>query len=325
MINNEILVSIVIPAYNEEKYIGMCLQSLSELEFDKDKLEIIVVDNGSTDRTLEIARSYTSNVIIKEKVKVGAVRNYGVSHAKGKYIVFLDSDCVVDKQWLSRGINKLQKDSKLVLGGQYLMRESPSWLEKYWVLTNSVEKIYQTTLVGGCIFIENKTFESVAGFNENLNSGEDSDLTYRLIQADFTVNIDPSLSVIHMGYPSEILPFIKRQIWHSSDYITSLKKSLKDKIFILTLCFMIGVITFTSGLLFHGHFNLLFLLLMVTPPALLSYKRISRSQTTYTGFFDVISIYAVDWLYLIGRTCGILLSFKNALANPAKDQKVDIR
>ena len=151
-------ISIVIPCFNEEKYIGECLSSIFELNYDLNNLEVILVDNGSSDRTIEIASQFPVKILVKKNVKVGGVRNYGVDHAKGKYIAFLDSDCVVDSDWLKNGVQHLESQPGLVVGGQYLLRDNPSWLEKYWVLPGSKEQVYLTTLVGGCIFIPKNIF-----------------------------------------------------------------------------------------------------------------------------------------------------------------------
>jgi len=318
------MISIVIPVFNEERYLAECLNSLMALDYEKSEYEIILVDNGSTDKTLEIARNYPIKIFIKEGVKVGAVRNYGVAQAQGEYIIFLDSDCVAEPSWLKYGISRIQTAKNLVLGGQYLLRDNPSWLEKYWVLNNSRSQIYLTTLVGGCIFIKKDTFTSLRGFNETLNSGEDSDLTYRLKNSGNNVEIDPQLSVIHLGFPSEILPFIKRQIWHSSDYVTNLRGAIRDKIFLLTIVFMTGAFSLILYMLLTNKVSYIAAAAVIFPPMALSYKRITRSKARLNSIIDFISIYCVDFFYLIGRSCGILLSFKKAITQ-TNELKVDRR
>lgn len=311
------MVSVVIPVFNEERYIAECLSSVTKLTYPSEHFEIILVDNGSTDRTLEIASTYPVRILVKENVRVGAVRNYGVEHAQGEIIVFLDSDCVVEPTWLSEGVDKLSDGTASVLGGQYLMRENPSWLEKYWVLTNSKSQVYQTTLVGGCIFIQKSTFESMNGFDESLSSGEDSDLTNRLRKAGVTVTIDPSLSVVHLGYPSTISSFVKRQIWHSADYINKFPSSLSDKIFLLSCAFLFGVLSSLLSVFFNPTLLGLFLLFITLPPALLSIKRVKRSRVKLESLFNYVSVYCVDFLYLIGRSIGILKGIKSLVITPA--------
>ena len=306
-------VSIIIPSFNEEKYIGDCLSSIFNSDYPTEKFEVILIDNGSTDKTVSIAKQYPIDVYIKKEVKVGALRNLGVAHSRGQFIIFIDSDCTVERDWISIGIKRLENDTRLVLGGQYLMRENPSWLEKYWVLNNSRTQIYQTTLVGGSIFIPKNIFLSISGFDEKINSGEDSDLTYRLRSAGYKVEIDPALSVVHLGYPSELVPFVRRQIWHSSDYITNFKKSIHDKVFILTSLFLISFIIIALQLVVFRTLNTHLMVIALIAPTLLTYKRVLRSKTKYTSPFDLISIYLIDILYLTGRSLGTLISLKNLL------------
>lgn len=311
-------VSIVIPVLNEERYLPFCLMSLISLSYPKDRCEILLVDNGSTDRTLEIAQSFSEVFIyLKENVKVGAVRNYGVQKAKGSVIVFLDSDCVVSQDWLTDGVRKLMANPDSVVGGQYLLRDDPSWLEKFWILTSPGRNVLESSLLGGCIFIPTVIFKNVGGFDEYLNAGEDSDLTARLKKRHFTVDIDPSLSVVHLGNPSRVRPFIARQLWHSSDYINGLPHTLRDKTFLLTLAFMTGVIGLLMSLLFLPAAKITLVvsaLLVFSCPAVLSVKRIMRAGAEYKRPFDYISIYLVDWLYITGRTLGVLSGLKKRLS-----------
>lgn len=313
MTPDRIRASVVIPAYNEERYLSACLTAILGSQLNRASFEVLVVDNGSEDGTIQIARRYPVTLLHKDKVKVGAVRNYGAHHAKGEYLVFLDADCVVDPEWLAIGLSKLEGNERLVLGGQYLMRENASWLEKYWVLNNAQVPRASTTLVGGSIFIRKQTFSMISGFAEHLNSGEDSELTERLRKAGFQVVIDQRLSVVHLGYPSQVIPFIRRQMWHSSDYVTNLRASMNDKVFLLTLVFMAGCLTFVVGLITTGHPSPPLLVPVLGPPLLLSYKRVSRSQTKHRTPYDLFSVYCVDVLYLIGRSWGVALSLRNVL------------
>lgn len=298
-------VSIVVPAFNEERYIRDCIESILELEYPADLLEVIAVDNGSTDRTNEILRNYPIRALELRNANVGAVRNFGAKFASGQVLVFLDADCIVESDWLKKGVIKLLNSDRLVLGGQYLLRENPSWFEKYWILNSSKNRVYLTTLVGGCIFIRAEVFNAVHGFDESLRSGEDSELTVRLIDNGDRVEIDPKLSVVHLGFPSALGEFVARQIWHSSDYITNLPKSLNDKVFLATILFFLGILIASSSVVFLNTALLLVgLVLSTVPPAALSLKRILRSEYKVKSLRSLLSIFLIDTLYLVGRCIG---------------------
>ena len=89
------LISVIVPVYNAEKYLDRCIQSIINQKYKE--LEIILVDDGSKDRSLEICNSYEKkdnriNVIHKENAGVSAARNTGIKKARGTYLAFLDDD-----------------------------------------------------------------------------------------------------------------------------------------------------------------------------------------------------------------------------------------
>ncbi|MGA7953342.1 MAG: glycosyltransferase family 2 protein, partial [Gloeobacterales cyanobacterium] len=94
------LISVVVPVYNEEKEISELLDSLMLLEWPRDRLEIICVDNNSTDRSLEILRSYPITVLQESKLGPYAARNLAIRKAKGEFIALTDADCKVSPSWI---------------------------------------------------------------------------------------------------------------------------------------------------------------------------------------------------------------------------------
>ena len=96
-------ISVIIPAFNEEKHIERCLRSINNQTFPKDNYEIIVVDDGSTDKTIEIVKKYFPNVRLKESPKNKGLPdslNIGINLSSSKYIVRLDADDFVSDQYL---------------------------------------------------------------------------------------------------------------------------------------------------------------------------------------------------------------------------------
>jgi len=100
-------ISVIVPAYNEERYLGKtlkCIQKAKEFLLKKDAVttEIIVVDNGSTDSTSDIAFSFGARVVTETKHNIARVRNAGASLAKGNVLVFIDADTIVPDELLWR-------------------------------------------------------------------------------------------------------------------------------------------------------------------------------------------------------------------------------
>ncbi|HRZ85776.1 MAG TPA: glycosyltransferase family A protein [Candidatus Paceibacterota bacterium] len=111
---NNIEVSVIIPAYNEENYIGKCLESLKKQSYKN--FEIIVVDDGSTDKTKEIIKKFKKVRILSGEHKgPGYSRNIGAKNAFGKILVFIDSDMYFDKNYLINLIKPI-KENKDIIG-----------------------------------------------------------------------------------------------------------------------------------------------------------------------------------------------------------------
>ena len=110
--------SVVICAYNAESTIEACLQSLLQLRYPN--FEVVVVDDGSKDATLEIAQRFPFRVIHQENKGLSIARNVGIEAATGEYVVFTDSDCVVDADWLTYLIGAMQRHGWLAAGGPNL-------------------------------------------------------------------------------------------------------------------------------------------------------------------------------------------------------------
>jgi len=301
------VVSIIIPALNEESKIERTLCSLKNQSIDGENIELIVVDNGSTDHTVEIANKLADQVLVKPNCTVGAARNHGARIAKSGILVCTDADCEFEPEWLETGIRLLKENPDTAFGGGLKApSDEKSWIEEYWILNQSGTSVQQQDLLGSCIFIRKGNFTLVSGFDEKTTSGEDSDISEKLRKSGVKICISPKLSVIHRGSPKNLYSFTKRQIWHSENYIKRIKKSAKDKMFYITIIYMLSVISLITGLTTNSHtITLASLLLLLALPSGLSYKRISRSKFKIRRFSDLIKIYTLDQLYIIGRCIGL--------------------
>ncbi len=302
-------VSIIIPAFNEERYIDECLKAITNQHYNDliSQVEIVVVDNESTDATTQIASNYDSVKIISSSAKyVGGVRNDGVKITSGEILIFLDSDCVVDKDWVVRCVGLLEESGKDAVGGQYLLRSDPSFFEKYWILDSSENTVLYTTLIGGCLITNRAAFDTVGGFSEELTAGEDEDYS-RKINSLEGYAVKPELSVVHLGFPNSFLGFWRRQVWQSSSYAQNFFTAITQLSFCLIGLHATAFITFivsdkNSYMPYLSGFGL------VVIPAIFSIKRIIRSKHKPARVLDLLGIYFVDWIYITARQWGICKS-----------------
>jgi glycosyltransferase involved in cell wall biosynthesis len=113
-----IIVSVIIPVFNQEKYLGRCLRSLLSQSLGLDSFQIITIDDGSTDHTKEILDTFSSNIKIfsnKKNLGLPASLNIGIKNAKSKYIVRVDSDDYVNFDYFNGPNSELKALNEFIL------------------------------------------------------------------------------------------------------------------------------------------------------------------------------------------------------------------
>lgn len=204
------LVSVIIPAYNEEDYLPNCLKSIQNQTYKN--IEIIVADNNSEDKTPEIAKVFGAKVVKVEKKNVAVVRNAGAKMARGDILFFVDADTILSFDSIEKLIKNLSGKRKLVHGGIVCY---DSKLHNFlWFLLNRWLKphFYTSGRNGACLF--KKSFWEIGGYNENLNPidghREDLDLGLRIVRkfGFFSIKYCPTVIIgssarreIIFGYP----------------------------------------------------------------------------------------------------------------------------
>lgn len=197
-------VSIVIPARNEEATIGNCLQSLKALYYPPEKLEIIVVDNGSQDRTYEIALQYDVKVVKELTIfTAAAARNRGILEAHGEIMAFIDADAVADPFWIKNAVICMTRTGADIVGGAILplYSASPSWSEIYEILfAYDQEKfVNQLHFSASCnMIVKSKVFSRVGLFDPNLRWSEDLEWGQRAYRAGAKIVYCPEAKVYHV-------------------------------------------------------------------------------------------------------------------------------
>jgi glycosyltransferase involved in cell wall biosynthesis len=169
-------VSVVVTTKNEAANIGHCLASVAAQDFPRDALELIVVDNGSTDDTKAIARQYTGLVFDKGPER-SAQRNFGMLDvATGAYVMFLDADMILSRTVIRRCVDMLDATGhvalhipEIVLGADYF----PS-------VRRFERSFYDGTVIDGVRIIAKDAFAAVGGFDASLTGPEDWDLDKKL-------------------------------------------------------------------------------------------------------------------------------------------------
>lgn len=208
---NTIQVSIIVVVKNGEKWIRSCLDSLLAQNETGFAYEIIVVDGGSSDRTLANIEGYKVKLIIDKEGTIAHSRNIGIQASLGEYVAFTDSDCIVQKDWLKLLFEDLKNRPEVIaVGGPNLVRcDDPPFSKVIAYMQgtyfgsggspqsyNLKESKYVYSLAN-CNVMYRKNFLVGNDFDDRLNVGEDCELNYRLYQKGYHFLYLPNAVVWH--------------------------------------------------------------------------------------------------------------------------------
>jgi GT2 family glycosyltransferase len=215
--------SIIIPALNEERHIQPCLDAVCSL--GEGSFEVIVVDNGSVDRTIAIAKSYSARlrirVVTRRGVTIGVLRNTGAAIATGRILIFLDADCLIPSNFLKHASRCLENSPPIVAGAYYALPPNAGWPARLWHQRFHAGRQGAVGYIpGGNLVIDRALFRKLGGFDPKLRSNEDSQFCSRARAAGIPVVVFPELATIHLGAEKNLRAFIARQTWHGSNVLS---------------------------------------------------------------------------------------------------------
>lgn len=198
-------ISVVVPAFNTESTLRLCLDSLAKLDYPSENLEVILVDNGSTDATLDIARDYNVTILSEPTIKSSyAARNKGILAAQGELIAFTDADCIVTPGWLKNLVKYWEDQTAGCFAGEIEAYQPTSLVEKFsdraGILrqggTLSCSYLPYTQTANSAY--RREVFEKVGLFVPEMTSGGDADIAWRMQkQLGLQVKFIPEALVYH--------------------------------------------------------------------------------------------------------------------------------
>jgi mycofactocin glycosyltransferase len=222
------LVSIVIPVKDRAGELRHCLTSLAALDYPAELLEVIVVDDGSTDDSAAVARNFGATVLPSGGRGRGpaAARNRGAAAARGELLAFIDSDCTAAPSWLQDLVGTFLDPQVAAVGGLVDGLHNASALDRYEAVMSSLtlggqersgQEGNDTFYLPSCnLLVRRSAFEQAGGFRSEMHVGEDVDLTWRLRDADGKIVYLPRGQVFH-EHRSRLGAFMRRRF----DYGTS--------------------------------------------------------------------------------------------------------
>ena len=295
-------ISIVIPTFNSDQYIDRCLNSIFKSDFNG-KFDVIIVDGGSSDLTLEKAARYNDvKIISSSNVSISNSRNRGAYYSSGEIIIFIDSDCVVNDQLLKK--SKFYLEKYACYGSFYNPDPSHGWVSTVWLDIERKKDGLVEWLTSGTLAVKRSLFNDVGGFNESLQAEEDEDFCFRIRASGGKIYNDSSVASVHLGQSNSLGHFFKKETWRGKSLLKPfvLIKSRKISLFdIIVLAYFLLVLIAIISIFKYKIFLIWFFVAMAIP--LLFTLRALFKGGDKNNFFKMLLLYNI---YFLARAWSII-------------------
>lgn len=303
--------SVVVPIYNSEQFLEKCLKSLRYQTF-KD-FELLTVDDGSTDRSPKIAQKYGKLIKTENHSGAGAARNLGAKNAKGIFLAFTDSDCVVPRNWLQNFKKKIIDQKVVAVGGGYSRSESPHFIAKFnfYELKDRRKNIpkYTCSAVANNLAIKKDIFQKLGGFPEKFKSATAEDLILSFRAHHLGKIIWDKKNGVRHHFNCQLKGYLYQQLRFARDGVVSLAycpEMLRAKTHVGGLYLQVAYfLLLVIGVIFYYPVALLAILLLFFSNFSLLRLFYQKENLTFSlkGFFLII---LRNFVWFLGGSWGIL-------------------
>ncbi|HIE24152.1 MAG TPA: glycosyltransferase [Candidatus Korarchaeota archaeon] len=263
-------VSLICTVKNEERTIAKLIRSIAAQSRMPD--EIVIVDGGSRDATVQIILQYRERLPIKllrvPGTNIAQGRNIAIRQANGEIIVSTDAGCVLDKKWLENLVKPIEQGNADVVGGWYIP-DSKNWIEEciaifsYPLLDEVLKRPEEFLPSGRSIAFRKEVWEKVGGYPEKLETAEDTLFDIRIKKAGFKFKFEPK-ALVYWRPRSSIFSFFKQQFKYS-------KGNAQAGLYISRYLVLVSIYTLGIFLVVYSVITSNYLLLRSLPLIFLTY------------------------------------------------------
>jgi glycosyltransferase involved in cell wall biosynthesis len=214
------VVSFIVPVRDDAVRLQRCLRTIRANRYPSDRLEIVVIDNGSKDRSAEVARDAGATVLVLPGLRVSELRNRGAQAASGDILAFVDADHEIVPDWAACAVDVLRREPQVAaVGAPYEAPGDGTWVQRtYDLLRRRSPSAHDVDWLGtGNLAVRRRAFEVVTGFNTELQTCEDVDFCRRLRGEGFRIVQDPRLRTVHFGDPATLGELFRGELWRGRD------------------------------------------------------------------------------------------------------------
>ena len=219
-------VSCIVPVRDDAARLRLCLASITRSEHPSQEVEVVVVDNGSVDDSVQVAQAAGARVLPCPGLRVSELRNRGAAAARGEVLAFIDADHEIDPGWIVHAMEDLEQPNVAAVGAPYVAPAAGTWVQRTFdTMRHRRSGCFETEwLASGNLAVRRHDFERLGGFDARLETCEDYDLCQRLRASGRRLISDDRLRSVHHGDPATLAALFRAELWRGRD---NLRASLR--------------------------------------------------------------------------------------------------
>lgn len=311
-------IAVVVPVLNAMRFLPRTIPSLLEAAECAGDVQLLYVDNGSTDGSYEYLTSIATKGIGVLRLERGvtevarnlsaAARNFGARRSESQFLSFLDADCMVANNYFTNALGVLASTGASATGCETQPPRERHWIEATWHALHYVGREREVHyLTSANFFISRKAFEDVGGFRDDLPSGADAEIGLRLTTAGYRIYESPAVGAIDLGLPKSVRVFYRRNVWHATGMLGTVNWQKIDKptaMMSVHLLATIGglVVLFASPFSVPVRLVIAVLLQLAVPGITVAYRASQTGRASH--LLEGIGLY---WLYYSARLQALAL------------------